>query len=224
MPSALPTKKAARRLLKDQAYSELKKRILAGHFRPGDFLSERQLADELAMSQTPIRAAVDRLEAEGLLAVSPQQGIVVRDLSIHEIADQFEIRFLMEPFVLRQLAGRLDKKQIDRLEANLAAQQTATRRCDIERIVELDASFHILFCEYHGNREILRVMEHLRDKIHRIILRVNARNPERLAASYEEHRGIADAVISGDPELAARRIEQHLEYGKQFLIFPRQPR
>jgi DNA-binding GntR family transcriptional regulator len=222
MPPALLTKKKQRRLLKDRAYAELKRRILAGRHRPGEFLSERQLADELAMSQTPIRAAVDRLEAEGLLAVSPQQGIVVRDLSIHEIADQFEIRFLLGPFVLRHLAGRLTKEQAERLEENLSAQKAATRQRDVDRIVELDAGFHILFCEYHGNREILRVMEQLRDKIHRIIHRVSGQNPERLAVSYEEHRGIADAVLAGDPELAARRIEQHLEFGKQFLLSPRQ--
>lgn len=222
MASLLPGRKKDRGLLKDQAYRALKERILAGGYRPGAFLSERQLADALAMSQTPIRAAVDRLEAEGLLAVSPQQGIMVKDLSIHEIADQFEIRGLLEPFVLRHLAGRLTREQLDRLEENLAAQKTATRKRQVDRIVELDAGFHLLFCEYHGNREILRVMEQLRDKIHRIIHRVSTQNPERLAASYEEHRGIADAVIAGDPELAARRIEQHLEFGKQFLLSPRQ--
>lgn len=165
-----------RGLLKDRAYAELKQRVLAGAFRPGAFLSERQLADELEMSQTPIRTAVERLEAEGFLAVSPQQGIVVRDLSIHEIADQFEIRFLLEPFVLRHLAGRLTKEQVERLEENLAGQKTAVRKRDIDRIVASDAGFHILFCEYHGNREILRVMEQLRDKIHRIIHRVSAQN------------------------------------------------
>src|SRR5262249_13702474 len=161
---------------KEQAYVELKRRILRGDFVPGSFLSERQIAGQLAMSKTPIRAAVERLETEGFLAISPQQGVVVRELSIHEIADHFEIRLALEPFVLRHLAGTLTPAQVDLLEENLTAQHASFQRRAIESILELDAGFHILLCRFHGNREILRVMEQQRERIHRIILRVNEQN------------------------------------------------
>src|SRR5213080_3141617 len=72
---------AVRGLLKERAYAEIKQRILSGAFAPGTFLSERQLALQLQMSKTPIRAATERLEQEGFLTISPQQGIVVHDLS-----------------------------------------------------------------------------------------------------------------------------------------------
>jgi DNA-binding GntR family transcriptional regulator len=208
-------------LLKEQAYADLKRRILNGEFVPGAFLSERQLALDLAMSKTPIRAAVERLESEGFLAISPQQGIVVRDLSVEELADHLEIRYALEPFVLRQIAGRLTREQSAELEENLAGQKAATRKLDVERLVELDTGFHMLFCRFHGNGEILRVMEQLRAKIHRIIRRMTGQVPGRPAASYAEHRAIADAVIGGDGALAARRMEEHLEVGKQFLLSPR---
>ena len=81
-----------RNLLKDRAYTELKARILRGDCEPGTFLSERQIVGWLRMSKTPIRAALEKLETEGLVRVSPQQGILVREMSIHDIADQFEIR------------------------------------------------------------------------------------------------------------------------------------
>jgi DNA-binding GntR family transcriptional regulator len=218
---ALPAAQGTGGLLKDRAYAELKRRILNGDFPPGSFLSERQIAVQLAMSKTPIRAAVGRLEAEGFLSISPQQGIVVRDLSVHEIADQFEIRAALEPFILRHLAGRLTPEQAARLEENLTAQRASALAHEAERIVELDSGFHMLLCEFHGNREIMRVMEHLRAKIHRVILRVNGQHPGRMLDSYEEHRGIAEAVLAGDAEEAARRMEQHLEYGKHSLLSPR---
>lgn len=216
-----PPGTARRNLLKDRAYTELKGRIINGACEPGTFLSERQIVGWLQMSKTPIRAALEKLESEGLVRVSPQQGILVRELSIHELADQFEIRTALETYVARQLAGRLTPDQVAELRANLAAQGRSIRDQDIHQIVEMDAEFHILFARFLGNEEILRVMEQLRGKIHRVILRVHAQNPERHPASYAEHKAIAEAVITGDPTLAVRRVEEHLEYGKQYLLSPR---
>jgi DNA-binding GntR family transcriptional regulator len=210
-----------RHLLKDRAYAELKDRILRGDCEPGTFLSERQIVGWLRMSKTPIRAALEKLETEGLVRVSPQQGILVRELSIHDIADQFELRAALETYVVRHLAGRLTPDQAGQLEANLAAQERALREHELAPMVTLDAEFHILFSRFLGNREIIEVMERLRGKIHRVILRVNEQHPDRLAVSVAEHRGIASAVIDGDAALAARRVEEHLELGKQYLLSPR---
>jgi DNA-binding GntR family transcriptional regulator len=208
-------------LLKERAYEEIRRRILRGDFAAGSFLSERQVALQLGMSKTPVRAALERLEQEDLVTISPQQGIIVRDLSVHEIADQYEIRAALETYVLRTVAGRLIPAQVERLHANLQAQEVNCRECDVERGVELDAEFHTLFCEFLGNREILRVLGQLRAKIHRVITQVYKINPGRVASSYEEHRAIADAVLQGDAAAAVRRIEKHLECGKQHLLSPR---
>jgi DNA-binding GntR family transcriptional regulator len=208
-------------LLKQRAYAELKQLIQDATFRPGDFLSERQLAARLGMSKTPVKAALERLEAEGFIAVAPQQGIVVREVSLQEIADQFEIRAALESFVLRAVAGKLASDEVQRVRRNLEAQRLAVAEHDVPRSVERDSEFHMLFCELLGNREIVRVMTQLREKIHRAISRVFQQNAERLASSHAEHEAIAAAVIAGDAELAAKRLEEHLNYGKQFLLAPR---
>jgi DNA-binding GntR family transcriptional regulator len=208
-------------LLKERAYAEIRRRILSGVFAAGTFLSERQLALQLGMSKTPVRAALERLEQEDLVTTSPQQGIIVRDLSVHEIADQYEIRAALETYVLRTVAGRLTVAQVERLRANLEAQEVNCRDCDVERGVVLDAEFHTLFCEFLGNREILRVMGQLRAKIHRVITQVYKINPGRVVSSYQEHQAIADAVIQGNAVEAVRCIEEHLECGKRHLLSPR---
>lgn len=212
-----------RGLMKDRAYAELKRLILTETVQVGAFLSERRLAARLKMSKTPVKAALERLEAEGFIGVSPQQGIVVQDLSLEEIADHFEFRELLEPHVVRRVAGRLTAEQVAAMRENLASQKLAAERCDVPTSGRLDAEFHLLWCEFLGNREMIEVMQRLRDRIHRIIARVNARNPQRLQASYEEHARIAEAVFAGDGDLAAQRIEEHLSYGKQFLLAPRRP-
>src|SRR6516162_1995631 len=86
-------------LLRQRAYGELKELIQSGALPAGAFLSERQLVGRLGMSKTPIRAALQQLEGEGLVSVSPQQGILVRELSAREILELFDLRAAVEPFV-----------------------------------------------------------------------------------------------------------------------------
>src|SRR4051794_40282830 len=208
---------APRGLLKDRAYHEIKALILGGDLPPGTFLAERQLASRLGMSKTPIRSALERLESEGFISISPQQGAIIRDLSFDEIVDQYEIRIAIESFVARNLAGRLTDEQVARVRANLEAQRANLDVGSVERGVALDQEFHTLFCVFLGNQEILRVTGQLGDKVHRVISRVFTLNAGRMIESCEEHRGIAEAIIDGDPTLAARRIEEHLQFGKLAL-------
>ena len=209
---------AAASLLKERAYDELKRRILNDDYPPGSFLAERRLAEQLGMSKTPVKAALERLELEGFICVSPQQGIVVREFSVHEIADLYEIRAALESYTMRLIAGRLSEAQIARLRENLAALKRIAGSGDVSSAVVLDAEFHVLFTKFLGNREFLRVMEHLRHKMHRVITKAFHLNPGRIDTSYEEHKAIVDLVISGNGNRAAKLIESHLEKGKQLIL------
>jgi len=206
------------RLLKERAYAVLKERIITGIYPPGTFLSERGLVEQLEMSKTPIRAALERLEGEGLVCVSPRQGIVVRQPSVQEIADQFAIRLALERYVLESLAGRLNKEQIRLVRCNLRLQQQAARQNDLVRTIQLDGEFHSLFCEFLDNQEILRVLRHLRERMTLIISLVFRQNLQRMVPNWQEHRDIAEAVIAGNAPQAVTRLKNHLEYGKQMLL------
>lgn len=213
--------KVRRALLKDQAYARLKQHIQETIFEPGAFLSERKLAIQLGMSKTPVKAALERLESEGFVSVSPQQGIVVRDISVDEIADQFEIRLALESFVLRNVSGKLSIENESAIRMNLLRQELAVRQSDMTAAIALDAEFHGIFCECLGNQEIIRVMSQLREKIHRVIGRVFRRHEERIESSWKEHTAIADAVLSGDAEIAVEKLQDHLKYGQELLLAPR---
>jgi DNA-binding GntR family transcriptional regulator len=207
-----------RPLLQDQAYERLKGLIQEGDFPAGSFLSERQLAERLGMSKTPIRAALTRLDIEGFVAVSPQQGILVREPSLHEIVDLFDIRIALETFVVRSLAGRLRPAQAARVRANLRDQAEAEELGDAALLTRLDADFHLLFCGFLDNREITRTMLHFREKLHRVIQRVMERAEGRLESAVREHAAVAEAVFRGKADAAAERMRAHLEFGKRFLV------
>lgn len=209
------TKKA---LLKDQAYESLKSLILEGDFAPGSFLSERQLAAKLNMSKTPIRTALERLEIERFIVISPQQGIVVRELSLQEINDHYDIRLALETFVVRRLAGNLSAAQLAELRENIAAMQDANERGSRADFIRCDADFHLLLCNYLGNHEILRVMQHQRDKLYHVIRRLIERNAKRLSDTVQEHSAIVNALEAGDSAQAAAEIEAHLNNGRRLLV------
>ena len=212
---------AVRPTLANRAYDDLKTLFQNGTYSPGDFLTEGELARRLKMSKTPVRTALTRLEMDGFVTVSPQQGIVVREPSIHEIIDLFDIRVALETFVVRRLAGNLTPEQTSRLRVNLDAQGRAVKDHDTQTITRLDTEFHLLLCEFLGNREITQTMERLRGKLHRIIMEIQHKSPERAMDGWREHESIAEAVNQGRGEQAAQRIIQHLEWGKKFLVSPR---
>jgi DNA-binding GntR family transcriptional regulator len=204
--------------LKKRAYEEIKSLILSEELPSGSFLSERKLSELLGMSKTPIRNALELLEAEGLVVVSPQQGIVVREISFYEIVDLFDIRIALESFVARNLPGTLTPEQKKLLEENLQNQADSAKVGDVVAGTKLDARFHLMLCEFWGNQEIVRVMLSMSDKLHRVILRVTRNDPGRLKTSYEEHASVAQAVLAGDGDSASQRMVEHLEYGKRFLV------
>ncbi len=208
--------------LKNVAYSQLKQLILEGGAEPGTVLSVRQLADQLKMSKTPVQAALERMEAEDLVTFAPQQGVLVRHVSIEDISNHFEIRTALESFIVRRLAGRLTDEQIQRLEANLNAQHELAESGDVMGCVKNDADFHLLLCEFHGNQEFVKVMHRLRDRVFQVIFRIVKQFPNRITETYEEHRDIAQAIFDGDAdgdgERAAQQLVIHLRNGlKQFI-------
>ena len=135
--------------------------------------------------------------------------------------DLFDIRVALETFVVRKLAGNLTPEQTTRLRANLDAQGRAVKDHDPSSATTLDTEFHILLCEFLGNREITLTMERLREKLHRIILGIQHKNPERIMDGWREHESIAEAVNQGRAEQAAQRVIQHLEWSKKFLVSPK---
>src|SRR5262249_17630550 len=171
--------------------------------------------------KTPVKAALERLESEGFITVSPQQGIVVRELSVHEIADLYEIRAILESYTLRTLAGRLTPDQVARVRANLQAQARLRGSGAVAEGVEFDAAFHTQFVEFLGNGEVLRVIIQLREKMQRVVTQVFRLCPARIDTSYDEHAAIATAVIDGDGTRAAELIVRHLELGKRLILSPR---
>jgi DNA-binding GntR family transcriptional regulator len=211
-------------LLKDRAYRELKDLIQTGEMTSESTLSERFLSKRLGMSKTPIRAALENLETQGLVTVSPQRGILVRELSARDIAELFDVRSAVEPFVVGQLArGVLTSAQRERVRTNLSRQHRAATSGDALQSTQLDIAFHRLLAALLDNRELMFWLERCFDRLHRSVLFVNRLARNRLLKSYQEHAGIANAVVGRNSDEAARLMKEHLGFGRQFLLVGEAP-
>ncbi len=204
--------------LKQQAYEELKQMILSGELPAGTMLSVRQLADRLSMSRTPIHAAIERLEVDGVVTLAPQQGVVIREVSLEDIRNHYEIRQAIEPYVMRRLAGQLTKDQIRQLRENQAENVEATRSQSVDAVVAVDAEFHRLLISFLGNRDMIELMQRLRERIQFVVYRLLQRTPDRMCKSSDEHNEILQALIDGDGDRAAALMHEHLDAGlRRFL-------
>ena len=211
----------SRSLLKERAFDVIKKKIMDEEFPPGSFLAERKLALMLGMSKTPVKSALERLEVEGFVTISPQQCILVREIPIDEIADQYEIRTALETHVVRGLSKRITESQVSVLQGNLALQREMAKTADVVDWVDRDAAFHLVLAEQYGNKAIYRTMLDLKNRMHRVILRVFRLQPLRSKESLDEHQAIVSAIMSGKAEEAATLVTIHLQRGRDLVLAPR---
>jgi len=210
---------AGKRTLADEAYTELKSRVMRSELAPGAKLSIDGLAKQLAFSQTPIREALARLESEGLLARRPLSGYTVEPLlSAAEFADLFEIRMMLEPRAARRAAERaLAADRLGRIPAAgepfeaahlLAAARTPPPGADKLLFTEADRRFHNAVAALSGSAQLSKAIRRLDAHLH--LHRAYIR-PESIEVTEAEHLAVAAAIIAKKPLAAEEAMRRHLE-------------
>ncbi len=214
-----PEKGAPRELFKNKAYEQLRSRFFNYQYPPGTVLSERQLAEELGMSKTPVKAALERLELEGFITVSPQSGILVRELTIDELDEMYGIRLALEGFVLKTIAGSLSAEQLQTWENNVNRYaEVESNRGSLRDAAALDAEFHQLPSMFLGNKLIINTLQQFSVRIVQMINSTFMYLPSRISQSLIEHREIVDAVRAGNGDKARELGERHLRFGHELLM------
>jgi DNA-binding GntR family transcriptional regulator len=210
--------------LKEKAYQEVRRLIITGEIKPGDFLSERSLVERLEMSRTPIRSALDRLEIEGFIKQSPKQGVVVEEISINRAFDIYELRIAIESYVVNKLSLRtIQDSEIKRIQENLNQQKLLidTEMYDnasFLAFLSLDLEFHNELIKIVENKEFIQIMDQIQDKLLLIASNVFRKQENRMMVSYEDHMRIFNYILNGQNKEAVEEMIKHLEYGKQILI------
>jgi DNA-binding GntR family transcriptional regulator len=193
----------------DLAYQALRDAIVSGEFTQGTRLNQDELARRLGVSRAPIRDALNRLEAEGLVKTPSRAGrVVVAEVSEREMVDIYELRAILDSASTRLACERMSDRDLRHLAEIVDQTERATEAKDLNGIVQAHAEFHYLVYAACGNAELTRVARNLWDRSYRF--RVLALSSEENARrGLEQHRAILVALRARDAARAVALAEEH---------------
>ena len=207
--------------LRRQLKEALLRRILGGHYRPGERLVELRIAAEFATSQGPVREALRELEATGLVTNVPRRGTYVAAVLADGLREIYAVRGALEEQATRQATAR-GACDLGALQASVDAMRAAARDGDVPGVIEHSVAFHSAIMEAAGNRLLLNIWRALRIETRTTItMLVDGLDLPEIA---ESHQPIVDAIRSGDAEHAARVAREHQEYFERLPTPGQRPR
>ncbi|MFB7575839.1 GntR family transcriptional regulator [Streptomyces sp. NPDC057611] len=196
-----------------RVYEDLRRRILSGAYAPGDWLREGSVAAALEVSRTPVRDALQRLQADGLVTLHPNRGAQVTEFASGDLDDIFNVRALLEGYAAR-LAAENDRSQavVEELRTLCEAMEEAAAGGaeDAEdRITELNLEFHRAVHQAAGNA-LLPGMLSTVIEISRVRNTFHIYSPREMERSLHQHRELVEAIAAGDGMWAQSVMQSHV--------------
>ena len=199
---------------KEQAYFQIKEKIIKGDFREKGYTSENKLVAEMGMSRTPIREALHRLQSEGFVKILPKQGILIQEPSIRETNDYYELRLAIETFAIRKLKGLIVEADYAKLKDIIRCQKEVYELKDYETWMQYDIAFHGHLLDIVGNRLFCQLMLNIRERLSSDIFK----RKELFQDGIYEHEEILEALMQCDYELAEQKLYAHILGGKVYHL------
>ena len=199
----MPEKKS----LKQQAYDEIKRKIVTCEYAPNTLLNEELLREELHVSRTPIRDALSRLEQKGLITILPKKGIMASSLSINDINMVFEVRMMYEPYALLHYGSRIPYSVLTHSYELLSDLDAMSEDW---AFFQADDAFHAAVVQAIGNRFLLQTYEWIQDQNLRFRVMTGQTSAPRLEDTSKEHTRILEACLKKDWSEAASAMKDHL--------------
>jgi len=210
------------RPLTDVVFERLRDAILDGRLKAGQWLRQETLAQELGVSQMPVREALKRLVAEGLAVRIPYKGVKVVEFSPEDIVDICTVRLVLEGLAVRLATPLITAKELERLKENLREAERLTGQDQMARRRQLNAEFHLSICQASGRQYLVRLLEMLWKWFPSVVLYEGTfRQKELLLARADremgEHRAILKALERQDAQQAEEETRRHIRNLSQEL-------
>lgn len=195
---------------------DLENAIVDGRYQPGDRIDPEAIAAGYGCSRTPVREALQALEASGLVVVQPKRGSFVARLDVRQLIERFELMAELEAFCAALACRRATAEDLDRIAASNAACARAADRDDAERYYTENTVFHQAIYAASGNG-FLRAQATRLQAVLQPYRRRQLQARGRIRRSLDEHRRIEQAIRQGDADLARRLMTDHvLVQGERF--------
>lgn len=204
--------------LKQKAYELIREKILNNGFEPGERIREDNIAEEIAMSRTPVREAINQLVAEGFIINIPRRGLFLVKLSLEDLNHLLDVREPLEVLAVEKCIDNIDDRGLQRLEDILAQYKEALYASDFKAYSHLDSQFHQEIARITGNKKLVEFIATL-EGFMRIArsMEPRPRSKEVRDRSFQQHYTIYERIKSRDKEGAVAAIRKNVQGIKEKL-------
>jgi DNA-binding GntR family transcriptional regulator len=196
---------------------ELKRLIYGGEIQPGERLNEAALAQRMGISRGPIREAIRMLAGLGLVTAVPNRGVFVREISVREMLEIYELRALLFGYAAERASEHLDEAHRAQFLALLEQMDAASETGNGTGYYELNLQFHTLILQLSGNQRAQQAYDEHVKELH-LFRRSFFNSPGNMRRSNAEHRAIYEAIAKGDAKRARTLAERHVLSGRDRLL------
>jgi DNA-binding GntR family transcriptional regulator len=193
-----------------ELYSVLRTRIMTGSLKPGDAISEIQIAAEMGVSRTPVREVFKRLADEGFLRILPQVGTFVSPIQLQAVYDSQFVRETLECRTVRIASERKTQLDADRLGDFLTLQTRAIRDGDLNGFFKADDEMHTHLIGMAGRPAIWSLIQGVKAQLDRVRF-LSLESGEWLERIMQQHHAIVEAVLAGEADRAEAAMRIHLQ-------------
>lgn len=200
------------------AYQTLKAALLSGRYQAGEKLVTQQLADQLGLSRTPVREALARMEAQGLVTRISNQGYSLRNFSLRDVRDLFEARRVIEVSSAELATHRATEDSLNQMKASLERCAFLLESGELIGFQKAARNFHRIIGASTGNVLLLGMFDQISDLVLLFGLTLLRSSPTRAREILEENQAILACIASGNAEAAGNAMRQHLSQGHRHFM------
>lgn len=202
--------------IRGQVYQILRNDVCGGKYAPGFWLQEQELAQELGVSRSPVREALRQLIADGLVIEVPNKGVFVKEFTLRDIDEIFDMRVMLESYGIQKSRRNLTTVRRQRLFELLEVLEKSCAAGDMERYVQADEELHIRIVELGGNSLVESTYDRVRSMNQQFRV-LSLASHQRFEESMEEHRRLIHALVGGDVAVAEETMRVHLELARRTI-------
>lgn len=206
--------------LAEQAYTNIKEAITNGTLNDGETLPEEKLANNLGISRTPLRDALNKLDAEGLIIQKKGSPAIVASFTKERSLEFMELRSLLEVYNIEKIITEIDVDMIKALDKNLKSQLHAIEQGTYNDFIEYDRQFHLLLGAMNHNNELKQILHRMNTGVNRAFLILSKTVPQSAREAYQEHLDLFEALKKKDTVSAKNKMIVHMNnVERRFLHF-----
>lgn len=199
------------------AYGRLRRDILRCRLKPGQEVTEAQLAERYSLGKTPVREALTRLVHERLVQPLPRRGYRVTPITLKDVKELLGLRLIVETQAARIAAGRCNVAQLRRLDQLCAVGYDPDDVRSLERFLRANTELHATISMAAGNEKLAALVMQMLEELERLLFLALEVEGRRVPMSHA-HRNLVDALATGDGDAAARAVEEQIRGVERMII------